>query len=58
MKAIKIHCLVTERIITIKSGDNKAWNKLSRRDQSMIQAVLKHGQAVQCGKSIYEPVFK
>ena len=58
MKAIKIHCLVTERIITIKSGDNKAWNKLSRRDQSMIQEVLKHGQAVTCGQSIYEPVFK
>jgi hypothetical protein len=58
MKAIKIHCLVTERIITIKSGDNEAWNKLSRLDQSMIQEVLKRAQVVACGKTIYEPIFK
>ena len=57
MKAVQIHCLVTWQITTIKIGDNEAWEKLSRLDQSMIEEVLKHGQLVTCGKTIYEPIF-
>lgn len=58
MKAIKIHCLATETITIIKSGNNKAWKNLSRLDQSMIQEVVKQGRVVTCGQIIYEPIFK
>tara|TARA_Y100000114_G_scaffold74951_1_gene68693 strand:- start:377 stop:553 length:177 start_codon:yes stop_codon:yes gene_type:complete len=57
MKAIKIHCIVSDKITTIKSGDQKAWNHLSKLDQSMIHEVCKHGQIVTCGKTIYEPIY-
>ena len=54
IKAIIIHEIDTEKTITIKSGDSKAWKKLSSIDKSMIYEVLAHGNVITCGKTIYQ----
>ena len=56
MKAIKIHNLITGKITTVKSGDNKTWKNLCQTDKSMIIEVIKHGTCITCGKTIYEPI--
>lgn len=54
MTKIIIHDLILGTMKTIKSGDNAAWKQLSPLDKSMIIEVLKHGQVITCGKTIYE----
>ena len=57
MKAIKIHELDTGKIKIIKSGDNKAWNRLGTMDKLMIQEVVKYLTVIRCGKTIYQPIY-
>ena len=57
MKAIKIHELDTGKIVIIKSKDRKAWNRLGAMDKSMIYEVVRHGNVVRCGKTIYQPIY-
>tara|TARA_R100000655_G_scaffold93154_1_gene134400 strand:- start:4791 stop:4967 length:177 start_codon:yes stop_codon:yes gene_type:complete len=55
IESIRIHDRDTGKVRIIKSGDNKAWKRLSSEDKRWIKEVLKQQRSIAVGSIVYEP---